>query len=293
MWTKLFGYVKDTLKDYLSTRWENEEVQADVAALRKQAAADKEASVEGVVEIAAKDEEQEKAVQSVVDNVLWQMDNDRKSTGLKQLQGHMFREAYKTGKVQGEVYDDVVDALKKLKKSDRSVYVYSSGSVEAQKLLFGYSEKGDLQEYISGYFDTTTGEKTAKESYSKIIGEIGVSAGEALFLNDATREAAPAREAGLRVAVVVREGNTALTTEEQADYTTIKSFAELFATADADDGEPPAKKANKKEEGEESNGAAAAADDDDDDEVEDLDEEEVDEEDLGEEDDEKEEEEAS
>ena len=67
-----------------------------------QANSDKEDSVEGVVEIAAKEVEQEKAVQSVVDNVLWQMDNDRKSTGLKQLQGHMWREAYKTKKVKGE-----------------------------------------------------------------------------------------------------------------------------------------------------------------------------------------------
>lgn len=265
---KLFGYVRDNLKDYLSTRWENEEVQADVEALRQQAASDKEAAVDGVVEIAGKDEDQEKGVQSVVDNVLWQMDGDRKSTSLKQLQGHMWRDAYKTGKVQGEVYDDVVDALKALKDSDRQVYVYSSGSNEAQKLLFGYSDKGNLNEYFAGNFDTTTGSKTEKQSYMDIVAEIGVKASEVLFLTDLPREAAPAAEADLKVAIVVREGNTALTEEEKSQYSVINSFAELFSSDESD--EPPAKKSAPEVAAEESNGGAAVDEEDDLDDDEDL-----------------------
>lgn len=285
----LFGYVKDNLKEYLSTRWENEEVQEDVEALRKQAVSDKEAAVEGVVDVAAKEEEQDKGVQSVIDNVLWQMEADRKSTSLKQLQGHMWRDAYKTGKVQGEVFDDVIDAFKSLKSSDTKVYIYSSGSVEAQKLLFGYSEKGDLNEFIAGYFDTTSGAKTEKDSYTAIAAEIGVNASEVLFLTDLPREAGPASEANMKVAVVVRDGNTALTDEEKAAYATIKSLAELSGAAEEADDEPPAKKAAT----EDSNGAAAAATEEEEEELDEDDLGDVDEEDVGEEDDEEAAEEAS
>jgi len=261
---KLIGYVKDNLKEYLTSRWENEEVQSDVDALREQAAADKEAAAEGVVEVAAKEEEQEKAVQSVVDNVLWQIESDRKSASLKQLQGHMWRDAYKTGKVQGEVFDDVIDALKAFKASDRKVYLYSAAAVDTQKLHFGYSEKGDLSEFIAGNFDTSVGPKTEKDSYSAIVGEIGVSAEEILFVTDLPKEAAPAAEAGIKVAVIVRDGNTALTEEENAQYNVIKSFSELTSSDD----EPPAKKAAPEVVAEESNGAAEEEEDElDDDEL--------------------------
>lgn len=237
---KLFGFVRDNLKEYLSSRWENEEVVADVTALRDQSNKDKEDGVEGVVEI-SKDDDKEKCVQSVVDNVIWQMDSDRKATPLKQLQGHMWREAYKTGKVQGEVFDDVVDALKTLTESGKLAYVYSSGSVEAQKLLFGYSDKGDLQKYFTGFFDTTTGAKTDKTSYATIAAEIGVEANEVLFLTDLAREAVASSDAGLKACIVIRDGNTPLSEEEQGQFPAIDSFAELFGTTNED--EPAAKKA--------------------------------------------------
>lgn len=275
---KLIGYVKDNLKEYLASRWENEEVQSDVDALRQQAASDKEAAVEGVVEIAAKEEEQEKAVQSVVDNVLWQIENDRKPASLKQLQGHMWRDAYKTGKVQGEVFDDVVDALKAFKAADRKVYLFSAAGADSQKLHFGYSEKGDLSEFIAGNFDASTGSKTEKDSYSAIVGEIGVSASEVLFVTDLPREAAPAVEAGLKVAVIVRDGNTPLTEEENAQYNVVSSLSELTSSDD----EPPAKKAAPEVVAEESNGAGEEDEDDlDDDELGEVDDDEVGEEEEG------------
>jgi len=270
---KLFGYVRDNVKAYLSERWDNEEVQADVDALRQQASSDKEAAVEGVIEIAAKEEEQEKCIQSVVDSILWQMDNDRKSASLKQLQGHMWRDAYKTGKVQGEVYDDVVEALKAFKAAERNVYLYSSASVDSQKLLFGYSEKGDLTEFLAGNFDASIGAKTEKDSYSAIAGEIGVSPSEILFVTDLPREASPAAEAGVNVAIIVRDGNTALTEEETDEYTVINSLAEVSTSDD----EPPAKKAAPEVVAEESNGAGGEEDEDDldDDELGEVDDDEV------------------
>ncbi|XP_066852747.1 enolase-phosphatase E1 isoform X2 [Anser cygnoides] len=137
----LFPYVRDNLRDYLRAHWEEEECQRDVGLLRKQAQED--AGLDGAVPIPLEsgsgDEELERVIQAVVDNVLWQMALDRKTTALKQLQGHMWRAAYTTGHVKGEVFEDVVPAIRKWREAGMKVYIYSSGSVEAQKLLFGYS----------------------------------------------------------------------------------------------------------------------------------------------------------
>ena len=81
---------------------------------------------------------------SIVGNVFWQMDMDRKIASLKSFQGYMWRSAYESGQIKGAVYPDVKEAFKRWKESGKSVHIYSSGSVEAQKLLFKYSSDGDL-----------------------------------------------------------------------------------------------------------------------------------------------------
>lgn len=266
----LFPYVRDNVKEYLTSNWEKEETQKDVAALREQYTQDKEANVEGAVEIVSEGEV-EAQVDSLVANVLWQMDNDRKSTCLKQLQGHMWREAYESGKVKGSVYDDVVPALKNWQADGKQVYVYSSGSVEAQKLLFTYSNKGDLTNLFTGNFDTEIGAKVEQGSYSKIAEQTGVDPASILFLTDLPKEAAAASEAGLKTAVVVREGNEPLTDEEKGKFNTISSFSEI-CPAEIESEEPPAKKAapaeeeaSKEEENGDDDDEALAEEDDEDD----------------------------
>ncbi|XP_070577617.1 enolase-phosphatase E1-like [Ptychodera flava] len=231
----LFPYIRENIEDYLKEHWDEEECQADVNELRKQAEADSEADMEGVVTIEENkntdDAEEVKAVRdSVVKNVLWQMDADRKITALKQLQGHMWTTAYKSGDIKGEVYDDVVPAIKHIIADDRQVYIYSSGSVQAQKLLFGYSTQGDLLEIFSGHFDTKIGLKVEKASYLNICEEIGCKPEEVLFLTDVTREARPASLAGMKTCIVVRPGNEKLTEEEESEFNTIHSFSELIST---------------------------------------------------------------
>lgn len=243
---KLFPYVRDNVKSYIETHFDEEECQGDIEALRTQAAADVEASVEGAVAVPASAEDNKDAVvQAIVDSVLWQMDQDRKAGPLKQLQGHMWREAYKTGLVQGEVFDDVEPMLRQWTKSGKKAFIYSSGSVEAQKLLFGYSDKGDLTELFTDFFDTAVGAKTEKDSYSNIVEATGVSANEMLFCTDLPKEAAAAVSAGMKAAVVVREGNAALSDEEKASYNTVSSFAELTGE------EPAAKRVEEEQTGEE------------------------------------------
>ncbi|XP_070169881.1 enolase-phosphatase E1 isoform X2 [Polyergus mexicanus] len=177
--------------------------------------------------VAITDEKPEEEKDSLLKNVLWQMDNDRKTGALKQLQGHMWREAYKTGTVKAHVYEDVPKAFESWKNDGRKIYVYSSGSVEAQKLLFGHSIHGDLLKYFSGFFDTEVGAKQESDSYKNILSKIDDKPSNVVFLTDAVKEAAAAKEAGLSTIIVVREGNAALNDEEKIMYTTIKSFLDL------------------------------------------------------------------
>uniref|UniRef100_A0ABM5GKE7 Enolase-phosphatase E1 n=1 Tax=Pogona vitticeps TaxID=103695 RepID=A0ABM5GKE7_9SAUR len=226
----LFPYVKDHIQDYLRAHWEEEECQEDVGLLRKQA--EEDSRLDGVVPIPMEsrdgEEEIERIIQAVVDNVCWQMSSDRKTTALKQLQGHIWRAAYETGHVKGELFEDVVPAVRKWKEAGKKVYIYSSGSVEAQKLLFGNSTEGDISELIDGYFDTKIGAKFDHESYQRIAANIGCSTNNILFLTDVTREADAAEEADMHVAVVIRPGNAGLTDDEKSYYRLLTSFNELF-----------------------------------------------------------------
>ncbi|XP_072717374.1 enolase-phosphatase E1 isoform X1 [Ciconia boyciana] len=185
----LFPYIKDNVKEYLRTHWEEEECQRDIGLLRKQAQED--SSLDGVVpiplETGSGEEELERVIQAVVDNVHWQMSLDRKTTALKQLQGHMWRAAYATGHVKGEIFEDVVPAIRKWREAGMKVYIYSSGSIEAQKLLFGYSTEGDILELFDGHFDTKIGPKVESESYRRIAASIGCATNNILFLTDVPR----------------------------------------------------------------------------------------------------------
>ncbi|KAL6256014.1 hypothetical protein P5V15_013249 [Pogonomyrmex californicus] len=133
----LFPYVRQNLKDYIETKWEDEEFKQDYEKLKEQAKKDEEDKLDGFIAITGDKPEDEK--ESLLKNVLWQMDNDRKTGALKQLQGHMWREAYKAGTIKGHVYEDIPKAFESWTNDGKKIYVYSSGSVEAQKLLFGHS----------------------------------------------------------------------------------------------------------------------------------------------------------
>ncbi|XP_067845917.1 enolase-phosphatase E1 isoform X3 [Heptranchias perlo] len=218
----------ENVKEYLHAHWEEKECQEDVELLRKQAKDDKE--LDGAVLIpescSGDNADKEQAIQTVTNNILWQMSWDRKTTALKQLQGHMWREAYERGEIKGEVYEDVVPAIKEWRKACKKVYIYSSGSVEAQKLLFEYSVEGDLLELFDGHFDTKIGYKVEMESYRRIAQNIGCSTENILFLTDVTKEARAAEQAGVQVTIVVRPGNAELTEEERSH--SITSFSELL-----------------------------------------------------------------
>jgi 2,3-diketo-5-methylthio-1-phosphopentane phosphatase len=138
------------------------------------------------------------------------MDADRKVTCLKALQGLIWRDGYHQGELQGVVFDDVPLALRQWQAAGTPIFIYSSGSVEAQQLLFRYSNHGDLTPLLRGYFDTTTGPKREAASYRTILGATGQSAPDVVFATDVLAEAEAAHEAGLQAVLVVRPGNAPL-----------------------------------------------------------------------------------
>ncbi|KAG6794838.1 enolase-phosphatase E1 [Apis mellifera caucasica] len=221
----LFPYVRENLKKYIETKWEDEEFKQDFEKLKEQAKKDEEDKIDGFIPITDINTEEER--ESLVKNILWQMDCDRKTSALKQLQGHMWREAYNSGSIKAHVYEDVPKALESWTSDGKKVYVYSSGSIEAQKLLFEHSIYGDLLKHFSGYFDTEVGPKQESNSYKNILSKIGAESSDVIFLTDVVKEATAAKEAGLSTVIVLREGNAALTDEERVASTTIKSFLDL------------------------------------------------------------------
>ena len=136
-------------------------------------------------------------------------EEDRKITPLKTLQGLLWKIGYEQGVLKGHVYDDVPIALDKWNRMGLKMGVFSSGSVEAQKLIFGYSIMGDLTPYFSNYFDTKTGMKREIETYNKIAQIINIKPTKILFLSDIVEELQAADKAGFQTIQLVRPGTSA------------------------------------------------------------------------------------
>lgn len=133
-------------------------------------------------------------------------DADRKIGPLKELQGLIWAQGYAEGALRSHVYADAVEGLRRWHARGIALYVYSSGSGTAQKLLFAHTEFGDLTPLFSGHFDTAIGGKKEALSYSAIVRAIGLAPADILFLSDVADELAAAREAGLSVILLARDG---------------------------------------------------------------------------------------
>jgi enolase-phosphatase E1 len=147
--------------------------------------------------------------QETIDTLLQWMDEDRKVTPLKTLQGIVWKSGYESGALQSHVYEDAVRALRKWYTAGLKVYVYSSGSIAAQKLLFSHTPYGDLSPLFTGYFDTTTGPKPESRSYEKIAESLRLPAGSIVFLSDHAGETQAAAAAGMQTVLVAREQTAA------------------------------------------------------------------------------------
>ena len=157
--------------------------------------------------------------QLIAQLIQW-IDEDKKVTPLKSLQGLIWEAGYQKGDFKGHVYPDAAAYLKTWKAKGLDLYVYSSGSVYAQKLLFSHTEYGDLTPLFSGYFDTHIGGKKEQESYHKIAKQIGIPATQILFLSDIKEELDAAKAAGFQTLWLIRDS----TPDPQAEHHQVRSF---------------------------------------------------------------------
>jgi enolase-phosphatase E1 len=198
---QLFPYARKHLRAYLHEHAGEPDADADFALLLGENSAETAADVPRF----SRFEDIEKAAEYL----LWLMDRDRKSTALKSLQGKIWKSGFLVGELVGTVFPDVPEALARWGKQAK-VAIYSSGSVEAQQLLFRYSSAGDLTPFITSYFDTRIGPKTSPASYRAIAEQVQAPPRSILFISDLIRELDPARDAGCQTRLSLREGNQAV-----------------------------------------------------------------------------------
>jgi enolase-phosphatase E1 len=182
----LFPYARERVGDFVRARRGDPAVQAQLAEVRRLAG--------GHLDEAA-----------VIAQLERWIDEDKKITPLKTLQGMIWEDGYRRGDFTGHIYDDAVRALRAWHDRGVRLYVYSSGSVLAQKLLFAHTAYGDLTPLFAGYFDTILGGKREPDSYRRIAQHIELPPGDILFLSDVWEELDAAQAAGMQTTWVLRD----------------------------------------------------------------------------------------
>jgi enolase-phosphatase E1 len=135
------------------------------------------------------------------------IDQDRKQTALKALQGMIWRDGYQQGAYRAHIYEDAAERLRAWHAAGHPLYVYSSGSVAAQQLFMRHSRAGDLSGLFAGWFDTEIGGKREPESYRRIAAAIGAGPAQLWFLSDVVAELDAARAAGCDTVLVDRRAD--------------------------------------------------------------------------------------
>jgi enolase-phosphatase E1 len=209
----LFEHAKRNVGDFLARHRDDPAVRATAEGLARAAGLQPDSCVseEGVTRIAMA--------------ALDLMNRDVKDTSLKTLQGMIWRGGYESGEIVAHVFDDVPPALSQWADSGIDVRIYSSGSIEAQRLFFAHTGHGDLTRHLRGHYDTTTGPKREAASYAAIAADMGLEPRQILFVSDVGPELDAARAAGMQTALAVRPGN-----REPGglfDHEAVASFAEI------------------------------------------------------------------
>jgi enolase-phosphatase E1 len=203
----LFSYARDHVKEFLASDVDAE----DIARLREEQTADLNNGEQPPMPLDA--------------YVEWLIARDRKSTGLKSLQGKIWRRGYTDGSLKSQVYADVAPAFARWRARGLGISIFSSGSVLAQQLLFAHTDAGDLTEFIDQYFDTNVGKKHEAASYRGIAEALSLPADEILFISDVVAELDAANEAGMQPLLSTRPGNPPQQAAEK--YRTIHTFENL------------------------------------------------------------------
>ncbi|HBH74382.1 MAG TPA: acireductone synthase [Synechococcales bacterium UBA10510] len=194
----LFPYASNSVDQYLQSNCQHTEVKALIEAIGQNWQTDADASAAGLA-FNPKAE--------ITTYIKWLIQNDRKLTPLKQLQGLIWKQGYAAGELQAPLFEDVPAALHRWWLQGLTLAVYSSGSIGAQQLLYGHSNAGDIKHFFSYWFDTNVGGKQQAQSYSKIAEMMNVAPGLVLFISDVKAELEAAEAAGMHVLFSYRSDN--------------------------------------------------------------------------------------
>ena len=217
VYDEMFPFVRRELENFLKQNWNEESVQACLPLL----ASDIEKPQEEWLGDSAPNEQ----IQLVAQAVIQLMDADVKATGLKQLQGLIWKDGFFSGQLVAHLFEDVAPAIRAWQAAGIDVRIYSSGSISAQKLFFGHTIAGDLLPLLSGHYDTTTGPKKETGSYEKIAKEFNIEPQNILFISDVGAELDAAKKAGMQTLLSLRPGNKPV--DHLEDYEAIESFASV------------------------------------------------------------------
>ncbi|MCI0349611.1 MAG: acireductone synthase [Acidobacteriales bacterium] len=218
----LFPFAAARVEEFL----QQHPADREVGDLAEQLRREREAQASKVSDLPRwNDASAEERLRSAAAYVRYLMEHDSKATPLKTLQGKIWEEGYRQGKLRGEVYPDVAPALIRWRAQGRRIAIFSSGSVLAQKLLFTHSTTGDLAKFIDAFFDTTTGPKREAASYRRIAVLLSSAPSEILFLSDVAAELDAASAAGMQTGLSLRPE-----VEKPAApvHPSIKTFDEIF-----------------------------------------------------------------
>jgi enolase-phosphatase E1 len=218
----LFSYARSEARNYLEEHFDSAELAEDLANLREEHTADFKLNYQPPPLV---DGPRNAQIDSILAYVHWLIDRDRKSTGLKSLEGKIWEQGYLNATLKAQVFEDVAPAFERWHHDGLRVAIFSSGSALAQQLLFAHTQEGDLTKYIDRYFDTTLGPKTEAGSYQQIAAALGLLPNEMLFISDVVNELAAANDAGMQTLLCIRSGNQPQALAER--YQSIETFDQL------------------------------------------------------------------
>lgn len=215
----MFPYIRKNVAAFLNEHWNNASVQEAVKLVGVDVGQSDASEWLG-----SGDEQSQQAI--VCQAVQQLMDRDAKVTGLKKLQGMIWKDGFESGELVSELFSDVLPKLKQWKAAGLDLFIYSSGSIAAQKLFFQYTTEGNLLDLFSGHFDTTSGNKKESASYRTIAQAMAVPTESICFVSDVEAELNAATEAGMQTVlrpVDTKSDSQAVSTE----FASIQSFNEL------------------------------------------------------------------
>ncbi|MBX9688589.1 MAG: acireductone synthase [Candidatus Obscuribacterales bacterium] len=214
----LFPFARSRFPDFLKDNWEKTSVLTACDLMARDAGQDN-------AEQWLKDlDSLEEKIGFIVDDLNKLMDLDIKATGLKELQGLIWKEAFEKGELESVVFPDLPGALERWKADGLQTAIYSSGSATAQRTFLEHTEFGNLADYFSGFFDTTVGAKKRPESYKLIASIIKMPEAEIVFMSDLVAELDAARDSGMQTVLLLRPGNIK---QENNSHAAISNFNEI------------------------------------------------------------------